>query len=67
MIKIVKRKPLLQNLGVCSDRLTDLIKHEGFPKPIRIGKISGWVESEVDVWIEQRMAERDATLAGGAA
>jgi prophage regulatory protein len=60
MIKIVKRKPLLQNLGVCPDRLADLIKNDGFPKPIRIGKISGWVESEVDIWIEQRMAERDA-------
>jgi predicted DNA-binding transcriptional regulator AlpA len=67
MIKIVKRKPLLQNLGVWADRLTDLIKYEGFPKPIRIGKISGWVESEVDAWIEQQMAEGDAALAGSAA
>jgi prophage regulatory protein len=32
-----------------------------FPRPVRIGKRAvGWVESEVDGWIEARIAERDA-------
>jgi len=37
-----------------------------FPKPIKIGKSDGWIEAEVDAWIEQKMADRDATVVGGA-
>ena len=30
-----------------------------FPKPVKSGKRSLWVESEVDQWIADRIAERD--------
>lgn len=30
-----------------------------FPKPVRVGCRSLWVESEVDQWIADRIAERD--------
>lgn len=30
-----------------------------FPAPVKIGKRSLWVESEVDKWIVARIAERD--------
>lgn len=32
-----------------------------FPKPIRLGpNAAGWLESEVDAWIDARIAERGA-------
>lgn len=32
-----------------------------FPKPIRLGaNSSGWIESEIESWLAQRVAERDA-------
>jgi prophage regulatory protein len=31
-----------------------------FPRPIKIGRINGWPEHEIDAWIEQRLAEREA-------
>ena len=32
-----------------------------FPKPVKLGKrVSGWVESEIDAWAEQRIADRAA-------
>lgn len=30
-----------------------------FPKPVKVGKRSLWVESEIDTWIAERIAERD--------
>jgi prophage regulatory protein len=34
-----------------------------FPKSVRTGRNSvAWVESEVDAWIEQRIADRDARV-----
>ncbi|TAG02382.1 MAG: AlpA family phage regulatory protein [Betaproteobacteria bacterium] len=33
-----------------------------FPRPVKTGKRGvAWVESEIDDWIERRIAERDAT------
>ncbi|HFZ8993825.1 TPA: helix-turn-helix transcriptional regulator [Citrobacter freundii] len=37
-----------------------LLKEERFPPPVKIGsRAIAFVESEVDAWIEQRIAERD--------
>ena len=54
--------------GVATSTIYDWMNREGFPKPIRIGvRAVAWVESEVDDWIAQRIAERDsATTAEGA-
>lgn len=30
-----------------------------FPKPVRVGCRSLWVESEVEAWMQERVAERD--------
>jgi len=30
-----------------------------FPKPVKVGKRSLWVETEIDAWIAERIAERD--------
>ncbi len=45
-------------------RRSAIYQHAGrgtFPKPIRLGgKAAGWIESEVEAWITQRIAARDA-------
>lgn len=36
-----------------------------FPKPVKVTpRTSAWVESEVQEWIDNRIAERDAALCG---
>jgi prophage regulatory protein len=41
--------------------LARLEKNSEFPKRIKVGlNRIGWIESEIDQWIEQRVAERDA-------
>lgn len=36
-----------------------LIRAGKFPKPIKVGSRNAWIESEVDAWIQDRIAERD--------
>jgi prophage regulatory protein len=38
------------------------IKAGRFPKPVKLGRSSRWVESEIDAFIEARMHERDGPL-----
>lgn len=35
------------------------IKAGRFPKPVKLGRSSRWVEAEIDAWVEQRLNERD--------
>jgi prophage regulatory protein len=43
-----------------SSTLYKAMERDGFPRPISIGARSvGWLEDEVDAWIEARAAKRD--------
>lgn len=51
---------------ICSlTRLTDkwfykLIQEDEFPKPIKLGRSSRWLKSEVENWLQQRITESRA-------
>ena len=54
-----------QKCSMSRSSLLAMVKDGCFPKPIKLGdRAVAWVESEVDAWIDQRIAERDAE--GGA-
>ena len=36
-----------------------LIRDGDFPKPVKIGNRNHWVETEIDQYIEAKLAERD--------
>lgn len=39
---------------------SSIYSREDFPKPVRLGRnMSGWVEREIDAWVEARIKERD--------
>jgi prophage regulatory protein len=59
--RIIRKPALRERLGGCSDHhIDDLETREGFPRHIRIaGRSVGWLEHEVDAWIEARMRKRD--------
>jgi prophage regulatory protein len=71
MSKRILRKPdVLKKVGVSKTQLQTLIDTGEFPGTIKLGgpnaRAIGWIESEVDAWIDQKIAERDAALVGGA-
>jgi len=39
-------------------RIYELIKSGDFPQPVKLGRRIAFVESEIDNWIAQRIAER---------
>lgn len=55
------RLPEVKNLtGISRTNIYELIKKRKFPKQLNLGPRSvGWVESEVQEWFQQRIAERD--------
>jgi len=52
-----------QGIPFTRQHIARLIKQGRFPAPIKLGVgTNRWIASEVDAWIEHRMADRDAEL-----
>lgn len=57
---ILRRKQVEARTGMATSTLYRWMAEGSFPKPVRIGPNAvGWPESEIDAWIEARIAERD--------
>lgn len=50
--------------GVSRSLAYELIRDGRFPQPVKIGTATRFVSSEVDAWIEARIAERDGATKG---
>ncbi len=64
MDRIIRKKELIQTVGL-SDATIWRMEHAGaFPKRIQLGGNSvGWPESEVQAWQESKKAERSSIQA----
>jgi prophage regulatory protein len=62
-LQIIRRPELRERLGGCSDHYIDgLEQRNEFPRRVQLGNRSiGWIENEVEAWIEARMRERYAS------
>lgn len=55
--KILRRRRVEDRTGLPRSTIYDAIAAGTFPAPIRLGARSvGWLESEVEAWIAQRIA-----------
>jgi prophage regulatory protein len=63
-IRILRLPQVEAKSGLKRDSIYRLAKLGKFPKPIKIAQsaASGWVESEVDAYLEERIAERNAKV-----
>jgi len=62
---ILRTKDVLAKTGIKRTNLHNQVKAGTFPSPIALGGHAvGWIESEVDAWIEQRMKMRVANFVG---
>ncbi len=62
--QILRGPEVDKEYGVSKTARYELIKQGVFPKPIKLGPRSvGWLRSELDAWVEARVAERDETAA----
>ena len=65
MKKIVKINAVKQQTHLSVASIYRLAKQGDFPKPIKLGvKASGWLQSEIDDWIQSRLNDRDSKIEG---
>lgn len=56
--RVLRWPEVQKRTGLCRSHAYDLARKGRFPAPIKIGgRASGWIESEVDAWIEDRISE----------
>ena len=59
-LKLMKIKEVMDCTGLGRSTLYNYISEELFPKPVSLGTRSvAWVESEVEEWILEKIAQRD--------
>ena len=62
---LIRRRQLLEELGISGSTLDRLIRRGEFPPPLRLGaRAVAWRKEDVATWIEARAAEA-ATRADG--
>lgn len=65
-MRLLRLAAVQERTGLGRDSVYRLAKAGKFPRPVKISeRASGWLESEVDAFIEQRAAER-GPVAGAA-
>jgi prophage regulatory protein len=54
--KILRLRPMLSRTGLSRSMAYDLMAKDQFPRPIGLGaRAVGWLESEIDAWIVERV------------
>tara|TARA_R110000772_G_scaffold127818_4_gene235213 strand:- start:42320 stop:42538 length:219 start_codon:yes stop_codon:yes gene_type:complete len=58
-VELWRMKRLEEATGLKQSRLYELVADGAFPPPVKLGRVSAWVSTEVQQWISDRIAERD--------
>ena len=62
-MRLLKRPEVEHKTGLSRASIYDRMDRDIFPRQVKVGpKCVGWVETEIDQWIADRIAERDAKL-----
>lgn len=60
--RILRMRDMLDKTGFSRAQAYKLMNKNEFPIPIKLGaKAIGWIEAEVDNWIEERIAMRESS------
>jgi prophage regulatory protein len=64
MKRIIRMPVVKAKTGLGHTEIYERIKKLTFPRQVRLGpKCVGWLEEEIDAWIDQRAAERGTRVA----
>ncbi len=53
--RIIRLPEVSQLVGLGKTAIYDRIKEHTFPAPIKLGRASGWVEEEVQQWVDEQI------------
>ncbi|PSV44868.1 AlpA family transcriptional regulator [Photobacterium indicum] len=58
-MRLIRLKEVMNITGLGRSSIYKFMDEERFPKSVSLGdRAVAWVESEVEMWIEERIAER---------
>tara|TARA_R110000765_G_scaffold37473_1_gene83006 strand:+ start:487 stop:675 length:189 start_codon:yes stop_codon:yes gene_type:complete len=61
MQKFIRLPSVKSQTGKTTSRIYAEMAEGTFPKPVKIGpRAVAWLQSEIDAWIESKIAEREA-------
>lgn len=55
--KMVDMKFITEFTGLSDKWFYKLIQNGEFPKPIKLGRSSRWMQSEIELWVQNRVME----------
>jgi prophage regulatory protein len=59
-IKLLRRPDVEAMTGLRRSSIYEMMQENTFPKPVQLNKrMVGWVESEIEDWLEEKIADRD--------
>jgi prophage regulatory protein len=66
MKRIIRLPAVEIKTGLKHSAIYQKMAEGDFPRPVPLGpKAVGWIEAEIDAWIDDRIAERDDRRASG--
>lgn len=60
--RLIRLPEVRAMVGLGTTSIYDKIKKGDFPKQVKLGRLSGWVEAEVQEWISQQIGARRSSL-----
>jgi prophage regulatory protein len=55
--RLLRLPEVMGCVGLGRSRLYALIAQGSFPRPIKLGRSSAWIESEVNAWVTERIQQ----------
>ncbi|HEY1089863.1 MAG TPA: AlpA family phage regulatory protein [Burkholderiaceae bacterium] len=59
---LIRLPQVCERTGMGRTAIYKLIKSLAFPKPVKVGSASLWIDSEVSAWIAVLVSVRDARM-----
>ena len=59
--RLIRFPAVQERVGMGRTAVYEMIKAGKFPRPVKVGAASAWIDVEITRWIEQLAAKRDAS------
>lgn len=59
--RIIRLPQVAAMVGLSRATIYNKVKDSSFPRQIKMGRLSGWIESEVQAWIRKQISESRTT------